>query len=209
MPNRTQVTAVDFAVPTDYTIGPRFPTWREAVEDARSKIHRLEYRDQTIKPDAPEFHPRRYFQEGNTLVVYTRSFVQMRVTEPIQDRPDGGEPHGLDDVRMSWEVFHDGTVEAMEDSGAAAAEAEMALAAQNDKGDDEPFKALIISTYKDGTKFWTEVPDTYGYVRSTGSPMLDHIRATLNTMGVATVEILVDTSWQSDEDDDDLPPEND
>lgn len=196
----TMITAVDFAVPTDYTIGPRFPTWAEAVERARQKIQRFEYKGQKIRPDSVDFHSRRHFQEGDTLVTHSRAFVQMRITEPIQERAGSEVRSGQDGVAASWEVFHDGTVEALENSGAAEAVVETALAAQSGRDDSDGFKVLVIRTDTDGTKFWAELPHAYGYIRSTGSPMLDHIRANLNTMGVASLEILVDTTWQNDED---------
>ena len=105
------VTKVDFAVPTHATIGPRFPSWQEAVKHARTLIERLEYRGQVVRKDQPDYHPRRCFQEEDTLVVYTRSFVHRRVTEPVQDRP-GQTRSGTDRVAHTWEVFRDGAVEA-------------------------------------------------------------------------------------------------
>jgi putative endonuclease len=108
-----QVERVDFAVPGGGTIGPRFPSWQEAVDHARAAIERFEYPGQQVREDAPGFHPRRYFQEGGTLVVYSRAFVHMRaVTTPVQDRPGGAAKHGrCDGVVCAWEVFRDGTVE--------------------------------------------------------------------------------------------------
>ena len=113
---RTVVSMVDFGVPTSATIGPRFPSWLEAVHHARTLIQRMEYPGQVIRPQASWFHPRRYFQEGGTLVVYSRSFVQMRVTEPVQGRPGSSVRSGVDRVAASWEVFHDGTTEEMPSS---------------------------------------------------------------------------------------------
>lgn len=106
----TKVELVDFAVPCGGTIGPRFPSWQEAVDYARGTIKRTEYRGQVIRPDLPGFHPRRDFQEGDMLVTYSRAFVHMRVTEPVQDRP-GVQRSGTDRVALTWEVFRDGTVE--------------------------------------------------------------------------------------------------
>jgi hypothetical protein len=106
----TQVEQVDFAIPTSGTIGPRFASWQEAVRSAREMITRREYPGQQVREDAPDFHPRRFVQEGDTLVVYTRAFVDMRVTEPVQDRP-GGLRSGTDRVAFRWEVFRDGIVE--------------------------------------------------------------------------------------------------
>jgi hypothetical protein len=100
------VRCVDFAAPSvSGTIGRRFADWRDAVNHARGTIFRHEYKGQLINKAAPEFHPRRYFQEDDVLVVYTRAFVHMRVTT---DRAGGG---GEDGVQFTWEVFRDGTVE--------------------------------------------------------------------------------------------------
>ena len=107
------VERVDFAVPYPAgTIGPRFQTWRQAVDHARGIIERFEYRGQVIRRDVPWFHPGRYFQEDDTLVVYSRAFVHMRVVEPVQERPGSAVRSGMDGVAMTWEVFRDGTVEA-------------------------------------------------------------------------------------------------
>lgn len=111
------VTRVEFAVPSDALIGPRFPSWAEAVGYARRKISRLEYPGQVMNKKSPEYHPRRVFQEEDVLVVYTRAFVQMRVVEPVQARSGSAVRSGLDGVAMSWEVFHDGTVEARGEAG--------------------------------------------------------------------------------------------
>jgi putative endonuclease len=109
------VESVDFAVPGGGTIGPRFATWQEAVNHAREGITRLEYRGQQVNEDAPEFHPRRHFQEGATLVIYTRAFVHMR-TVTAQYPPGGGQPDRTDGVACVWEVFQDGTVERAPDA---------------------------------------------------------------------------------------------
>jgi hypothetical protein len=112
---KTLVSAVDFAVPDHATIGPRFPSWGEAVAHARGTIQRFEYRGQRVRPDSPDYHPRRCFQEGSTLVVYSRAFVHMRVTEPVQDRPGSSQQSGQDGVAATWEVFLDGTTEVLPD----------------------------------------------------------------------------------------------
>jgi hypothetical protein len=113
---RTEVTAVDFAVPGHYDIGPRFTSWTEAVDHARSKIIAHRYAGQKLRPDVPGFHPKRNVQDGDAVIGYSRAFVQMRVVEPIQERGDGAGPCGSDGVVMTWEVFNDGTVEAVPDS---------------------------------------------------------------------------------------------
>lgn len=87
MTNGIQVTGVDFAVPAHYDIGQRYPSWQEAVTAARATITRFDGTGQ-----------------------YSRAFVHLRVTEPVQDRGDGAGPSGQDWVAASWEVFHDGTV---------------------------------------------------------------------------------------------------
>lgn len=51
-------------------------------------------------------------------------------------------------------------------------------------------KVLLIRTDRDGAKFWDELEYAYGNLESTGSPMLDAIRANLNTIGVAQLEII-------------------
>jgi hypothetical protein len=106
----TQVELVDFAVPTGGTIGLRFASWPQAVARARETIERFEYPGQRLRVDDPDFHPRRFVQEGSTLVVYSRAFVDMRVTEPVQDRPSG-QRSGDDRMACRWEVFRDGAVE--------------------------------------------------------------------------------------------------
>jgi hypothetical protein len=111
-PLPVRVTGVDFEVAAHAVIGPRFLSWAEAVEYARRKISRMEYRGQLINKASLEYHPRRHFQEEDTLVIYTRSFVNMRVVEPVQARDGGGPESGQDGVAMTWEVFHDGAVEA-------------------------------------------------------------------------------------------------
>lgn len=101
---------VDFAVPAGGTIGPRFPFWREAVDHARGRIQRHEYRGRVIRRDSPDFHPRRHFQEDNTLVVYSRAFVHIRVTTRPLNR--AGRPISrTDGVACTWEVFRAGAVE--------------------------------------------------------------------------------------------------
>jgi len=105
-----QVERVDFAVPGGGTIGPRFPSWQEAVDHAGAAIERFEYPGQQVREDAPGFHPRRYFQEGGTLVVYSRAFVHMRVTTRPLDR-DASPISSTDGVACTWEVFRDGAVE--------------------------------------------------------------------------------------------------
>jgi len=108
-----QVERVDFAVPAGGTAGPRFGAWQEAVDHAQATITRFEYPGQHLDECAPGFHPRRYAQEGSTLVVYGRAFVHMRAaTTPAQDRPgDATKPGRCDGVACTWEVFRDGTVE--------------------------------------------------------------------------------------------------
>jgi hypothetical protein len=106
----TLVEAVYFTVPTHYTIGERFGTWQEAVDHARSTIAQSRYPGQRAGLGA---HPRRYHQDGSTLVVDTRAFVDLRVTEPIQDREDSSVRSGSDHSVMTWEVFADGTVEVL------------------------------------------------------------------------------------------------
>jgi putative endonuclease len=113
------VEQVDFAVPAGGTIGPRFPSWREAVDHARGTIQRHEYRGQVIRRDVPDFHPRRHFQEDDTLVVYTRAFVHMRVTtRPLNCA--GSPISSTDGVACTWEVFRDGTVETCPETRSAA-----------------------------------------------------------------------------------------
>lgn len=107
------VEKVDFAVPTHYTIGKRFPTWEEAVSHARATISGIEYPGQKVNPDALYYHPKRYVQEGDVLVNYSRAFVHMRVVEPVQEREGSRVKSGSDAVVMSWEVFQDGSVEAI------------------------------------------------------------------------------------------------
>jgi len=110
-----QVTGVDFAVPMVHgTIGDRYPSWGEAVEAARASIKRFEYKGHVVRPGSADFHPRRHFQEFDTLVIYSRAFVHMRVTEPVQARPESMVRSGQDRVAATWEVFHDGTAEEME-----------------------------------------------------------------------------------------------
>lgn len=106
------VTGVDFAVPVGATIGRRFPAWADAVEHARGKITEHRYPGQVIRPGTPDYHPRRHIQDGAMLVVRTRAFVQMRVTQPVQDRPGSAIRSGVDTVTATWEVFGDGAVEA-------------------------------------------------------------------------------------------------
>lgn len=106
------VTDVYFAVPVGATIGPRFPAWAAAVEHARGTITEHRYPGQVIRPDTPDYHPRRHIQDGPVLVVRTRAFVHMRVTQPVQDRPGSAVRSGVDTVAATWEVFADGTVEA-------------------------------------------------------------------------------------------------
>jgi len=133
---KTLVSAVDFAVPDHATIGPRFPSWGEAVDHARETIRRFEYRGQRARPHSPDYHPRRCFQEGDTLVVFSRAFVHMRVTEPVQDRPGSSQQSGQDGVAMAWEVFQDGTTEVLPDhSGehAPAADPGVRVPAQAEK----------------------------------------------------------------------------
>jgi putative endonuclease len=111
------VQSVDFAVPGGGTIGPRFASWQEAVDHAQKQITRHEYHGGRLNEDAPDFHPRRYFQEGDTLVVYSRAFVHMR-TVTAQYPPGGaGQPDRTDDVACVWEVFRDGTVETLRETG--------------------------------------------------------------------------------------------
>lgn len=118
-PIRTRVTQVDFAVPAGAAIGERFDSWSAAVDFAGDSIQRFTFKGQTVQADAPDYHPKRYFQEGDTLVVYSRAFVQMRVAEPIQDRANGIRD-GSDHVAMTWEVFSNGTIEAVEQNPRAA-----------------------------------------------------------------------------------------
>jgi hypothetical protein len=107
-----EVEGVDFAVPAAATIGVRFASWREAVDHARETVVGFKYPGQHAREDSPDFHPRRFVQQGDTLIIYSRAFVQMRVVEPVQDRP-GGVRHGTDRVACTWEVFRDGTVETL------------------------------------------------------------------------------------------------
>lgn len=109
-PAAVLVTDVYFAVPGTGGYGPRFPSWPEAASHARSTIERAEYPGQLVNPGLPEYHPRRHFQEGVALVCYSRAFVELRVTEPVQDRPGCG-PYGSDSAVARWEVFRDGTAE--------------------------------------------------------------------------------------------------
>jgi len=112
-----RVERVDFAVPCPAgTIGPRFPSWQQAVDHARGTITRFEYRGHLIRRDVPGYHPRRYVQEEDTLVVYSRAFVHLRVVEPVQERPGSAVPSGMDGVAFTWEVFRDGTVETCPDT---------------------------------------------------------------------------------------------
>lgn len=104
-----QVANVDFAVPGSTGYGPRFPSWLDAVGHARQTIVRFEYPGQAVNPESADYHPRRHFQEGTVLVSYSRAFVEMRVTEPVQDRPGG--TYGSDSPVARWEVFRDGTAE--------------------------------------------------------------------------------------------------
>jgi putative endonuclease len=112
-PGAVEVQSVDFAVPGRGTIGPRFASWQEAVDHAREGITRVKYRGQQVNEDSADFHPRRHFQEGGTLVVCTRAFVHMRTV--TAERSAGGlvagQPAGGDSVVCTWEVFQDGTVE--------------------------------------------------------------------------------------------------
>jgi putative endonuclease len=103
---------VDFAVPGGASTGPRFAAWQDAVDHARASITRAEYRGQQLDEEAPEFHPRRAFQEGGTLVSHSRAFVDMRVVT-ARYGPGGAALTGRSDgVACRWEVFRDGTVEA-------------------------------------------------------------------------------------------------
>jgi hypothetical protein len=104
---RESVKSVDFAVPNHATIGPRFPAWQDAVDHARKAITHTDYPGQTFNPDSPDYHPRRFVQEGHVLTVFHRAFVHMRT---VTVRPDGGS---TDDVALTWEVFRDGAVELM------------------------------------------------------------------------------------------------
>jgi hypothetical protein len=97
---KTKVANVDFAVPYGYTIGERFPTWEEAAACARSKIQRFEYPGQAVNDNSDDYHPRRHFREGGTLVVCSRAFVDIRVTGPAGDHP-----------LSRWEIFLDGPAE--------------------------------------------------------------------------------------------------
>jgi hypothetical protein len=104
-----QVTAVDFEVSTYHPM-ERVDSFAEAVKRARATIERFEYRGQVMNKQSPDYHPRRVFQEEDVLVHYSRAFVNLRVVEPIQDRP-GKMRSGIDRVACTWEVFRDGTVE--------------------------------------------------------------------------------------------------
>jgi hypothetical protein len=106
-----KVTAVDFATPGHYGTGPRFPSWKEAVDHARETIKRFEYPGQAVCTDDLYYHPLSHVQEGGTLVHYSRAFVEMRVMEPVQDRPGSDVQYGSDRPAFIWEVFHDGTAE--------------------------------------------------------------------------------------------------
>ena len=96
------VLRVDFAVPAHASIGDRFPQWQDAVDAAQRTIKRHTYQGQTVRTDAPDYHPRRHFQTEAGLEVYTRAFVHMRVLTTASDS-----------VARTWEVFFDGTAEAL------------------------------------------------------------------------------------------------
>ena len=95
MKANTLVTAVDFAVPTNYGIGDRFPSFAEAVEAARATIECFTYPGQG--------------KDGADAVRYSRAFIHMRQVEPVQDRP-GAVRSGCDGILARWEVFVDGTI---------------------------------------------------------------------------------------------------
>ena len=97
-----QVLGVDFAVPGYGTIGDRYPRWQDAVDAAQRTIKRHTYQGQKVRTDADDYHPKRHFQADAGLEVYTRAFVHMRVTTPISDS-----------VSRTWEVFYDGSAEAL------------------------------------------------------------------------------------------------
>lgn len=96
------VLGVDFAVPVHATIGDRFALWQDAVDAAQRTVKRHTYQGQTVRTDAPDYHPRRHFQTEAGLEVYTRAFVHMRVRTETSDS-----------VARTWEVFFDGTAEAL------------------------------------------------------------------------------------------------
>jgi hypothetical protein len=112
LPPGLRVTKVYFAVPGHYGAGPEFTSWDAAVTAARETIQRFEYRGQLINKASPDYHPRRWFQEDDILIHYSRAFVELRVTEPVQPRPGSTQESGLDAPALRWEVFHDGTIEA-------------------------------------------------------------------------------------------------
>jgi len=99
---KTEAAKVDFAVPYGYTIGERFPTWEEAAACARSKIQRFEYPGRAVNENSDDYHPRRHFGEGGTLVVCSRAFVDIRGTGPAGDY-----------TLSRWEIFLDGPAEAV------------------------------------------------------------------------------------------------
>jgi hypothetical protein len=51
-------------------------------------------------------------------------------------------------------------------------------------------EVLMIRTDRDGSKYWDVLKYSYGNLGSTSSPMIDAIRANLNTIGVASIELL-------------------
>lgn len=117
MTGRRIVEKVDFAVPTNYSIGDRFDTFGAALEAAVATIKATRYRGQRLRapekyPAVANFHAKRYSEQCGDLVIDSRAFVQLRVVEPIQDRGDNLRS-GLDGVLMTWEVFRDGTAETM------------------------------------------------------------------------------------------------
>ena len=98
----TAAANVDFAVPGAGAIGERFPTWEEAAAHARSKIQRFEYPGQAVNENSHDYHPRRRFKEGGTLVVCTRVFARIPIAGPAGDYP-----------LSRWEIFRDGPAETM------------------------------------------------------------------------------------------------
>lgn len=84
-----------FTVAETYGIGKRYETFAQACEAALSSIVTFTYEGQG--PD------------GADLVHYSRAFVELRETEPIQPR-EHGLKSGSDGPILRWEVFNDGVI---------------------------------------------------------------------------------------------------
>ena len=96
---KTLVERVYFAVPTNYTQGEEFESFAEALQAARATIVCFTYPGQG--------------QDNEDLVRYSRAFVDLRVTEPVQEREGHAVRSGSDHVAKRWEVFNDGTIREM------------------------------------------------------------------------------------------------